>query len=128
MHVLAFQWNKYVDTIYTPSIFYTPSFFIMTRKAWDKLDKDVQDTFFDKEVVRLRTETIAAIHKADDDALKALIGSGVTEVKIPPKQLKEIRQKTQKAWKKLTGTHFSPELVNMIQKHLDEYRKQNPEN
>ncbi len=123
LHVLSFQWNKYVDTIYTPSLFYTPSFFILTKKAWESLPKEIQDLFFDETAMKIKKEALQKIHEADEASLNALIESGVKVVEIPPEELSEIKKRTRQVWEKLSGDMFPKEVHEEIMLHLKEYRK-----
>ena len=123
LHVLSFQWNKYVDTIYTPSLFYTPSFFILTRKTWESLPENIQKLFFDETAMKLKKEGIQKIHEADEASLKALVESGVKVVQIPPEDLAEMKKKTQKVWENLTGEMFPEKIHGEIVGYLKNFRK-----
>ena len=125
LHVQAFQWNKFVDTVYTPSLFYTPAFFIFTRKAWESLPPDIQALVYDENVKKIKEEYLKDIHEADDEALKVLIESGgITAVEIPPQELAIIREKTMKAWETLPGNMFPKEILDEVKRLLEEYRNQ----
>lgn len=123
LHVISFQWNKYVDTIYTPSLFYTPSFFIFTKKTWESFPKNIQDLFFDKTAMKLKKEGLQKIHEADNESLQALVDSGIKVVTIPPEEVSEIKKRTMKVCEKLTGVTFSKELYGEITNYLEGYRK-----
>jgi TRAP-type C4-dicarboxylate transport system substrate-binding protein len=122
MHVLSFQWNKFVDTVYLPSIFYTPSFFILTQKAWGSLPEESRKLFFDENAKKITVSALEAIHRADDEALKALVDSGVKVVHIPPDELEEIKKMTKQVWTKLAGSVFSKEIIRDTSQYLEEYR------
>lgn len=124
LHVLSFQWNKFVDTIYTPSLFYTPAFFVFTKKAWEALPADIQQLFYSDEVGKIKKEYLQKIHDADEEALKVLTESGgVKVVEIPPEELSKIRDKTMKIWESMADKMFPGELLEEVKKHLEEFRK-----
>jgi len=125
LHVQAFQWNKFADTVYTPSLFYTPAFFIFTRKAWESLPPDIQAFLYDENVEKIKKEYLKKIHEADEEALKVLIESGgVRAVEIPPEELAKIREKTMKVWETLPGNMFPGEILDIVKKHLEDFRQQ----
>lgn len=126
LHVLSFQWNKYVDTVYTPSLFYTPAFFIFTKKAWESLPEDIQALLYDETAEKIKIEYIQKIHDADEAALKALATSGgVKVVEIPPEELAKIREKTLKVWDSLAGDMFPKSILEEVKQHLQDFRSQN---
>jgi len=122
IHVLSFQWSKYVDHIYKPSIFYTPSFVVVTKKAWNRIPPDIQKLYFDEQAQRIKREALQWIHQADEDSLKVLEKSGIKVVEIPPEELEKIRQKTRRVWEEMSGKYFPRELLDRVEKILEEYR------
>ncbi len=122
MHVLSFQWNKFVDTVYLPSIFYAPSFFILTQKAWESLPEESRKLFCDENAKKIAARTIEATHRADEEALKALVNSGVKVVHIPPDELEKIKKMTKQVWTNLAGSVFSKEIIRDTSRYLEEYR------
>ena len=126
LHVLSFQWNKFVDTIYTPSLFYTPAFFIFTKEAWESLPEDIQAMVYDEEVQKIKQEYLQKIHEADEDALKALAETGgINVVEIPPDELEKIKEKTMKVWETLPGEMFPKEILEEVKRHLQDFRTRN---
>ncbi len=124
MHVLGFQWDRYVNYIYTPAIFYTPSFVIVTERAFKKLPPEIHEYFFDDKATKIKMETLKWIHDDDQKSLEVLKGKGIKIVEIPPDQLKEIKAKTQKVWTEMNGKLFPPEVMEKVQNLLTEYRSE----
>lgn len=127
LHVLNFQWYKYIRYIYTPSLFYTPSFAVTTLKAWNEFPPDIQALFFDEKAEGLKKESLRWVHEADKKALETLKKSGIQVVEILPEELEEIRVRTRGVWESLAGDVFPKELLNKIVNLLDEYRSQKEE-
>ena len=127
LHVLNFQWYKYINYMYSPPIFYTPSFAIATMKTWNSLPPDIQEYWFDETVNKIKEESLGQIHEADQKALEVLKGSGIQVVDIPPDQLKEIQDRTFKLWKEMAGDIYPQELLDKIVSILEEYRSQQKE-
>jgi TRAP-type C4-dicarboxylate transport system substrate-binding protein len=126
LHVLSFQWNKFVDTVYTPSLFYTPAFFIFTREAWESLPEDIQAMVYDEDVEKIKREYLQKIHEADEEALKALVETGgINVVEISPEELAKIREKTMKVWETLPGDMFPQAILEEVKQHLKDFRSQN---
>lgn len=122
IHVLAFQWNKYIQYIYEPAIFYTPSYVVTTEKAWEGLPQQIRDLFFDEESMRIKRESLRWIHEDDQKSLEILRGQGVKVVRIPPDQLAEIQARTRKVWTRLSGDIFPAALLEKVEGILREYR------
>jgi len=124
IHVLAFQWNKYINYVYTPPIFYTPSFVVITEKAFQKIPPHIQAIYFDEESTRIKRESLRWIHDDDQKCLKVLQEKGTKIVQIPPDQLEQIKAKTHKVWEDMAGKIYPVELMEKVQKLLAEFRAQ----
>lgn len=122
IHVLAFQWNKYIDQVYIPPIFYTPSYVVVTERAWNKIPEDIRKLFFDEAATKIKLEALKWIHQDDRDSLEVLKKQGVKVVEIPPDQLREMKERTRKVWTDLSGKSFPPELLDKVERLLQAYR------
>lgn len=122
IHVLAFQWNRGVDYIYRPAVFYTPSYMVITEKAWQKLPENIRAAFFDDEAMRIKKEALRLIHADDQKSLRVLQSQGTKLVDIPTDQLEEMRRRTRKVWKDMSGKAFPADLLRDVRTLLDEYR------
>ncbi len=127
LHVLSFQWYKYIRYIYTPSLFYTPSFAVTTLKAWNEIPADIQALFFDEKAEGMKKESLRWIHEADKKALETLKKSGIQVVEISPEELEEIRARTRGVWDSLAGDVFPKALLEKIDNLLNEYRSRKGE-
>lgn len=124
IHVLAFQWNKYVDYLYRPSIFYTPSFVVITERTFKKIPPHIQAFFFDETANQIKRDTLRWIHEDDAKAMEVLQKAGTKIVDIPSDQLEEMKARTQKVYTEMSGKIFPAELLDKVQRLLAEYRAQ----
>ena len=122
IHVLAFQWNKYVNYIYEPAVFYTPSYVVVTERTWKKIPAHIGDFFFDEEAMRIKREALRWIHEDDKKSLEILREQGANVVTIPPDQLKAMKEKTRRVWTEMSGKIFPAELLQKVEKLLADYR------
>jgi len=122
IHVLAFQWNKYIDYVYSPPIFYTPSYVVVTERAWKKGPENIRNLFFDEEAMKIKREALGWIHEDDRKSLEVLKKQGVKVVNIPPDQLREMKARTRKVYQEMSGKIFPAELLDKVERLLETYR------
>jgi TRAP-type C4-dicarboxylate transport system substrate-binding protein len=122
IHVLAFQWNKYITHIYSPPIFYTPSYVVVSERAWNKIPENIRNLFFDEKATRIKLEALKWIHDDDRNSLEVLKKQGVKVVAIPPDQLREMKERTRKVWKEMSGKIFPADLLDKVERLLEAYR------
>ena len=122
IHVLAFQWNRYIEYIYEPPVFYTPSYVVVTERAWARTPQHIRDLFFDETATKIKFEALRMIHEDDRKSLDILREQGVQVRQIPPDQLKEIKERTRKVWTHLAGSSFPAELLEKVERVLADYR------
>ena len=123
MHILAFQWSKYVNYLYRPSIFYTPSFVVVTKRAWNKMPADIQALFYDEQAEQIKRDSLRRIHESDNESLEVLKKAGLQVVEIPPDQMVEIRKRTRAVWDDLKGNLFPAELLDEVLALIQEKRQ-----
>jgi TRAP-type C4-dicarboxylate transport system substrate-binding protein len=122
IHALAFQWNKYINYIYKPAIFYTPSYVVVTQRSWNSIPPDIQALFFDEQAKKIKYETLRWIHRDDEKCLEVLQKGGTKVVEIAPEEVEQIKQRTRKVMEEMSGKHFPAELLEKVQRLLEEYR------
>jgi len=126
IHVLAFQWNKYINYVYDPPIFYTPSYVVVTERAWKKIPENIRNLFFDEKATQIKLEALRWIHEDDKHSLEVLKKQGVQVVEIPPDQLREMKERTRKVYTELAGEIFPAELLEKVEGLLKAYRAEHP--
>lgn len=124
IHVLSFQWDRYVNYLYTPAVFYTPSFVVVTERAFKRTPEHINKFFFDEEAMRIKKETLRWIHDDDQEAKEVLRKGGTKIIQIPPDQLAQIKTRTRQVWKEMNGDLFPAELMEKVERLLAEYRAQ----
>jgi TRAP-type C4-dicarboxylate transport system substrate-binding protein len=117
----SFQWFRFAPEMsgmkWAPLIGAT----IITEDAWNSLPPAAKPALLEsatKAGERFRNET----RKKNDEAVETMMKRGLRIQDASPEVCSEWEKEAVKAWPKLMGEHYSPELVAEVRRHLAEFR------
>lgn len=118
---VAVQWQTKVRYYNTMQLAYSIGGIFVSQAAWKKVPaqhQDVVKAIFQKYCAQLNPK----VRKSDLDALAFLQSQGVTAVDAPPETRAQFEQLATTVREKVTGSVFSAEAWNQLEKFLQESR------
>ncbi len=121
---LALQWHTRVQYMTQIPVLYAMGFMAINERALKKLQ--AEDRQIVTEVLtRIYTNVNAASRAEGQNAIEALVGVGVENVKPDPGAFEQIRSSMSATIREMAGQGlFSRQLLDRMQGYVDEYRSQ----
>jgi TRAP-type C4-dicarboxylate transport system substrate-binding protein len=116
---VALQWSTKVKYRTDLALFYGVAATVISKKAFDVLSKDDQNTVLDR-LKKAGGQIRTAVRKDNDDADKSMQRSGV---KVTPVAFKaEFQKDAEAVWKELVGKVYTQAQLDDVLKYRQEYR------
>jgi len=93
----------------------------VSKASWNKIPADLQPKVLEI-CHRHMKELTKSVRKSDAEALKVLSDNGVQAVTSTPADIKEFEEVSALALAEQKATLLPPEVCDMVQKYLDDYR------
>ena len=120
--VIAMQWHPHIRHRLDVQVSYSLGLLVITTRQWKKLPEEARMTVRSsarKRIAKLNVKTV----QQNREALQVLEERGVVLTKVDPKSRQQFQDATASVARKMSGTDFSPEILEKIRGLLREYRR-----
>jgi len=122
---IVLQWFTKVKYVTQAPLSYSLGAVVMTRKSFESLPDDHQETL--KEIFRDKLVTLnAEARKENEEALKLMAREGIQYVELSPQELARFRTVAREAIEDITGKVFSKKILETVKGQLAEFRRGKP--
>jgi TRAP-type C4-dicarboxylate transport system substrate-binding protein len=123
MAAVALQWFKRAKYIYPVPMARSAGAVLLSKKVFDELPADQRKTLLDVAGRHLRKLNERS-RAENEEALRSLQKQGLTITEAPaPETLKRLDELGKKARRGLAGKLYSPQLLNDVERSLEEFRQ-----
>jgi TRAP-type C4-dicarboxylate transport system substrate-binding protein len=118
---LSIGWYRKVKYMIDVPLVYATGAVVVSKRELDKLEPEDQQALI--ETARaLEVKLLRAIREGNAAAMVQLRKAGIQTVRLHPSVVADYQSDAQKAWKQLTGTVYSREILELVKKVLADFR------